>query len=96
MGSSITFGKNFDNTSSVYFNFGLDIAKQHKKVTGDSDIISGSTSYFKAIGNHYFSPYIYYSRPNYRRLEDYNTKGVGFNNTYVINEKNNINYGISY
>ena len=83
MGSSITFGKNFDNTSSVYFNFGLDIAKQHKKVTGDSDIISGSASYFKAKGNHYFSPYIYYSRPNYRRLEDYNTKGVGFNNTYA-------------
>ena len=96
MGSSITFGKNFDNTSSVYFNFGLDIAKQHKKVTGDSDIISVSSSYFKTKGNHYFSPYIYYSRPNYRRLEDYNTKGAGFNNTYIINEKNNVNYGISY
>ena len=96
MRSSITFGKNFDNTSSVYFNFGLDIAKQHKKVTGDSDIISGSASYFKVKGNHYFSPYIYYSRPNYRRLEDYNSKGAGFNNTYIFNEKNNVNYGISY
>ena len=95
-GSSITFGKNFDNTSSIYFNFGIDINTQNKKATGDSEIISGSTSYFKALGNHYISPYIYYSRPNYRRLEDYNTKGTGFNNTYVVNEKNNINYGISY
>lgn len=95
-GSSITFGKNLDNTSSIYFNFGLDINKQNKKATGDSEIISGSTSYFKALGNHYFSPYIYYSRPNYKRLEDYNTKGVGFNNTYVVNEKNNVNYRISY
>ena len=95
-GSSITFGKNFDNTSSIYFNFGLDINSQNKKATGDSEIISGSSSYFKALGNHYFSTYIYYSRPNYKRLEDYNTKGAGFNNTYVVNEKNNINYGISY
>ena len=95
-GSSITLGKNFDNTSSIYFNFGLDMNTQNKKSTGDSEIISGSTSYFKALGNHYFSPYIYYSRPNYNRLEDYNTKGAGFNNTYVINEKNNINYAISY
>ena len=95
-GSSLTFGKNFDNTSSIYFNFGLDINTQNKKATGDSEIISGSTSYFKALGNHYFSPYIYYSRPNYKRLEDYNTKGAGLNNTYIINEKNNINYGISY
>ncbi len=95
-GSSITFGKNFDNTSSIYFNFGLDINTQNKKATGDSEIISGSTSYFKVLGNHYFSPYIYYSRPNYQRLEDYNTKGAGFNNTYVVNEKNNINYSISY
>ena len=95
-GSSITFGKNFDNTSSIYFNFGIDINTQNKKATGDSEIISGSTSYFKALGSHYFSPYIYYSRPNYKRLEDYNTKGAGFNNTYIVNEKNNINYGISY
>ena len=95
-GSSITFGKNFDNTSSIYFNFGLDINSQNKKATGDREIISGSSSYFKALGNHYFSPYIYYSRPNYKRLEDHNTKGAGFNNTYVVNEKNNINYGISY
>jgi len=95
-GSSLTFGKNFDNTSSIYFNFGIDINTQNKKATGDSEIISASTSYFKALGNHYLSPYIYYSRPNYRRLEDYNTKGAGFNNTYIVNEKNNINYGISY
>tara|TARA_A100001015_G_scaffold194477_1_gene216796 strand:+ start:1918 stop:3237 length:1320 start_codon:yes stop_codon:yes gene_type:complete len=95
-GSSLTFGKNFDNTSSIYFNFGLDINTQNKKATGDSEIISGSTSYFKVLGNHYISPYVYYSRPNYKRLEDYNTKGVGFNNTYIVNEKNNINYGISY
>ena len=95
-GSPLTFGKNFDNTSSIYFNLGLDINTQNKKATGDSEIISGSTSYFKVLGNHYFSPYIYYSRPNYKRLEDYNTKGAGFNNTYVFNEKNNLNYGISY
>ena len=95
-GSSLTFGKNFDNTSSIYFNLGLNINTQNKKATGESEIISGSTSYFKALGNHYLSPYFYYSRPNYKRLEDYNTKGAGFNNTYVINEKNNINYGLSY
>ena len=95
-GSSLTFGKNIDNTSSLFFNFGLDINTQNKKAKGESDILSGSASYFKIIGNHYLSPYAYYSRPNYSRQEDLSTKGLGFNNTFIIDKKNNINYGLSY
>ena len=95
-GSSLTFGKNINSSSSLFFNLGLDINTQNKKAKGESDILSASTSYFKVFGNHYFSPYVYYSHPNYRRQEDLNTKGLGFNNTFIINEKSNINYGLSY
>tara|TARA_B100001029_G_scaffold130276_1_gene109217 strand:+ start:67 stop:1392 length:1326 start_codon:yes stop_codon:yes gene_type:complete len=95
-GSSLTVGKNIDKSSSVFFNLGLDINTINKKKKGDSDIISSSVSYFKVIDNHYISPYIYLSKPNYRRQEDYNTRGFGINNTFIINEKNNINYGLAY
>ena len=93
-GSGLTFGKNIDNSSSMFFNLGLDINTLNKKIKGDSDIFSGSLSYFKIIDEHYISPYVYYNKPNYRKQEDYETVGVGFNNTWIINEKNNINYGL--
>ena len=53
-------------------------------------------SYFKVKDNHYISPYVYWSKPNYRKQEDYETIGAGMNNTFIINEKNNINYGLGY
>ena len=93
---ALTIGKNLNNSSSVFFNISLDVKTIEKKVTGDSDTISSSLSYFKIFGNNYISPYAYWSKPNYRRQEDYEAKGYGFNNTYFINEKHNINYGLAF
>ena len=74
----------------------MDVKTIGKKVTGDSDTISSSLSYFKILGNNYISPYAYWSKPNYRRAEDYETKGYGLSNTYFFNDKHNINYGLSF
>ena len=93
---ALTFGKNINDTSSIFFNIGLDVNTMNKKQAGESDIINTSVSYFKIIGNHYLTPYIYYTKPNYRQAADVNMKGLGFNNTYILNEKNNINYTAGY
>ena len=94
--SSLTIGKNINDSSSLFFNFGLDINTINKKETGDSDVASSSMSYFKVIGDHYISPYVYWTKLNYRKSADYDTLGLGINNTYIINEKNNLNYGFSF
>ena len=94
--SAFTLGRNINDTSSVFFNISLDFKTIEKKVTGDSDTVASSISYFKILGNNYISPYAYWSKPNYRRQEDYESKGYGFNNTYFFNEKHNINYGLAY
>ena len=93
---ALTFGKNINDTSSIFFNIGLDVNTMNKKQAGESDIVNTSVSYFKIIGNHYLTPYIYYTKPNYRQAADVNMKGLGFNNTYILNEKNNINYTSGY
>ncbi|MDC3174753.1 hypothetical protein OA868_03150, partial [Candidatus Pelagibacter sp.] len=93
---ALTFGKNINDTSSIFFNIGLDVNTMNKKQAGESDIVNTSVSYFKIIGNHYLTPYIYYTKPNYRQAADVNMKGLGFNNTYILNEKNNINYTAGY
>ena len=95
-GSALTIGRNIDDSSSLFFNLGLDINTIVKKRKGDSDVISSSLSYFKVLGDHYISPYVYWNKPNYRRQEDYQTLGVGINNTFILNEKNNFNYSIGY
>ena len=95
-GSSLTVGKNIDKSSSLYLNLGIDVNTINKKVKGDSDIVSSSLSYFKVKGNHYISPYVYWTKSNYRKQEDYGTMGIGINNTYILNEKNNLNYGLGY
>ena len=92
--AALTLGKNINDTSSMFINFGLDSNRMNKKMKGDSDVISSSISYFKILGNHYISPYFYWNHPDYRKQEDYNSKGVGINNTLIINEKNNINYSL--
>ena len=68
-------------------NLGLNLNTNNKKLKGESDINSISLSYLKAIRNHYFSPYIFYNKNNYRRQEDYQSNGFGINNTYLINDK---------
>ncbi len=93
---ALTFGKNINDTSSIFFNLGLDVNTMNKKQAGESDILNTSVSYFKIIGNHYLTPYMYYTKPNYRQAADVNMKGLGFNNTYILNEKNNINYTAGY
>ena len=87
--------ENFRSTSSLYLNLGsiLTLTIKNTKV---SDIYSSSISYFKAYKNHYFSPYVYFNQPNYRRQEDYQVKGLGVNNTYIFNDKFNLNYTLSY
>ena len=95
-GSALTVGKNIDESSSLFFNLGVDINTINKKIKGDNDVVSSSLSYFKVVDNHYISPYVYWSKPNYRKQADYDTMGLGINNTFVINEKNNLNYGLGY
>ena len=94
--ASITLGKNIDDSSSFFINLGADINDVDKKVKGDNDILSTSLSYFKMFGNHYISPYLYWTKPNYTGQEDYQTVGAGINNTLIINEKNNINYSLAF
>ena len=47
---ALTVGRNINETSSLFFNLSLDIKQNENKVTGDSDIISSSISYFKIFG----------------------------------------------
>ncbi len=95
-GTSLTIGRILDQTSSLYLNLGSNFNTNNKKHKGESDIYSSSISYFKAYKNHYFSPYVYFNNPNYRMQEDYQVKGVGINNTYIFNDKFNLNYALSY
>ena len=95
-GSSLTIGRILNENSSLFLNLGLNINTRNKKRKGESDVYSTSVSYFKAYKNHYFSPYIYYNGFNYRQQEDFQSKGIGVNNTYLFNEKFNLNYSLSY
>ena len=95
-GTSITLGRILDPSSSLFMNLGTNINTNNKKKKGESDVHSGSISYFKAFKKHYFSPYIYYNKLNYARQEDYQSRGLGFNNTYLINNKFNLNYAFSF
>ena len=94
-GSSITIGKNLDTTSAISFNGGLSIKTQNKDPDFENDLVSGSVSYSKVIGKHYFIPYVFYSKTNERVTPDLNSKGIGFNNTYIINQNNSISYSSS-
>ena len=94
-GGSITIGKNIDSTSAISFNAGLSVNTQDKGRENESDIGSGSVSYSKVIGKHFFIPYAYYSRPNQKWFDDYKSIGMGFNNSYGINQNNSINYSAS-
>lgn len=94
-GSSITIGKNLDTTSAISFNGGLSIKTQNKDPDFENDLVSGSVSYSKVIGKHYFIPYVFYSKTNERVSPDLNSKGIGFNNTYIINQNNSISYSSS-
>ena len=95
-GGSITIGKNIDTTSAISFNAGLSVNTQDKGQENESDIGSGSVSYSKVIGKHFLIPYAYYSRPNQKWFDDYNSLGMGFNNSYAINQNNSINYSASF
>ena len=95
-GTSLTLGRILSDSSSIFMNLGSNFNTNNKKLKGENDIHSGSLSYFKAFKNHYVSPYIYYNKFNYRMQEDYQSKGMGVNNTHVFNDKFNLNYAISY
>ena len=95
-GTSLTLGRILDQSSSLFMNLGLNLNTNNKKRKGESDVHSGSISYFKAFNRHYFSPYVYYNNLNYRQSMDYQSRGLGFNNTYLINNKFNLNYALSF
>ena len=95
-GASITVGKNLSSSSAISFNGALSVNTQNKGEENESDLASGSVSYSKIVGKHFLLPYIFYSRPNQRLSADLKTKGVGFNNTYNINQNNSISYSSSY
>ena len=95
-GGSFTVGKNLDSTSAISFNTSLNINTQNKGELYENDLTSGSISYSKILGKHYLIPYVFYSKTDDRSSPDLNTKGVGFNNTYNINQNNSISYGSSF
>jgi hypothetical protein len=97
-GTSITVGKNLDSTSAVSFNTGLNINTQNKEPEGENDLAFGSLTYTKVKNKHFLMPYMFFSRPNQRHSTpaDSLTKGIGFNNTYGLNNTTNITYGSSY
>ena len=97
-GTSVTVGKNLDSTSAVSFNTGLNINTQNKEPEGENDLAFGSLTYTKVKNKHFLMPYMFFSRPNQRHSTpaDSLTKGIGFNNTYGLNNTINITYGSSY
>ena len=95
-GTALTVGRILNETSSIFMNLGLNVNTFNQKLKGESDVHTVSLSYFKAKKNHYFSPYIYYNNLNYRMQEDYQAKGFGASNTYLFNDKFNLNYVLSY
>ena len=95
-GGSITIGKNIDATSAISFNGGFSVNTQNKGIENESDVVSGSVSYSKVIGKNFLIPYAYYSRPNQNFAADYKSLGIGFNNSYNINQNNSINYSASF
>ena len=101
-GTSVTVGKNLDSTSAVSFNTGININTQNKNTStaleGENDLAFGSLTYTKVKNKHFLMPYMFFSRPNQRHSTpaDSLTKGIGFNNTYSLNNTTNITYGSSY
>jgi hypothetical protein len=101
-GTSVTVGKNLDSTSAVSFNTGININTQNKNTStaleGENDLAFGSLTYTKVKNKHFLMPYMFFSRPNQRHSTpaDSLTKGIGFNNTYGLNNTTNITYGSSY
>ena len=95
-GSSITVGKNLSSSSAISFNGGLSINTQNKGEENENDLTSGSVSYSKVIGKHFLLPYAFYSKSSERFTADLSTKGIGFNNTYNINQNSSIGYSSSF
>ena len=95
-GTTITVGKNLDETSAISFSGGLSVNTQNKKRTFENDLVSSSVSYSKVLGKHFFIPYAFYSRSDERSTASHDTKSIGFNNTYNIDKNNSINYTSSF
>ena len=95
-GTALTVGRILNESSSLFMNLGLNVNTFNQKLKGESDVHTVSLSYFKAKKNHYFSPYIYYNKLNYRMQEDYQAKGFGMSNTYLFNDKFNNMFKIRF
>jgi len=94
-GINATVVRQLNETSSVILKGGFNSTEQDKGVAEENDLVSSSLIFNKRLGKNVFSPYLVYSRPNYRTQNDANTVMLGFNGRYVINPTNSLNYGFS-
>ena len=95
-GINTTLVRQIDDTLSVILKAGLNSTEQNRGITEENDLVSSSLILNKNLGNKVLSPYIVYSRPNYRTQNDANTKIVGMSGRYLINSNNNVNFGFSF
>ncbi|MDA7479876.1 DUF2860 domain-containing protein [Candidatus Pelagibacter ubique] len=94
-GINATVLRELNETSSIIIKGGFNNTKQDKGAAEENDLVSFSLIYNKQFGKNFFSPYLVYSRPNYRTQNDANTSMIGLNGRYVINPTNSLNYGFS-
>ena len=93
-GGSFTLGKNIDSTSAISFNAGLSEVTQNIRAAASNDLTSGSISYSKIFGKHYFLPFAYYSKVDYENTYAVtSTRGVGFSNSYNVTKDYAFTYG---
>ena len=95
-GINTTLVRQIDDTLSVILKAGLNSTEQNRGIAEENDLVSSSLILNKSLGNKVLSPYIVYSRPNYRTQNDANTKIVGMSGRYLINSNNNVNFGFSF
>ena len=93
---STTIVKQLDETSSVILRGGINSTEQNRGLAQENELLSSSLIFNKKFKNNVLSPYIAYSRPNYRTQNDANTHMLGLSGRYVIDPTKSINYGFSF
>ena len=53
MGSSITVGKNVRSSAAINYNGALSVNTQNRGEENQSDLASGSVSYYRIVGEHF-------------------------------------------
>lgn len=91
--ASLTIGKNIDENTTINLNTSLTLNTERNSFHDDYDLSSSTLSYSKSLGNNILLPYLSYNRQNYRAQPDLNSKLIGMNNKYILNNQNSLNYG---